>query len=62
MPNFSYQFKKIIKRYKRVRNNMDIMRQSACLFVYQIKVDSYGYLLHNGGSGLSLNDGPDVTL
>ena len=29
--NFSDQFKKIIKRYKRVGYNMHIVRQSACL-------------------------------
>ena len=32
-PNLSNQFKKIIKRYKRVGYNMDIMRQSAYLAV-----------------------------
>ena len=30
-PNFSNQFKKIVKRYIRVGYNLDIMRQSACL-------------------------------
>ena len=30
-PNFSDQFKKIVKRYIRVGYNLDIMRQSACL-------------------------------
>ena len=30
-PNFSDQFKKIVKRYIRVGYNMDSMRQSACL-------------------------------
>ena len=30
-PNFSDQFKKIVKRYIRVRYNLDVMRQSACL-------------------------------
>ena len=39
--NFSDQFKMIIKRYKRVRYNMDIMRQSTCLVVNPITVDSY---------------------
>ena len=37
-PNFSDQFKKIIKRYKRVGYNMDIMRQSACLVVNPLTV------------------------
>ena len=30
-PNFSDQFKKIVKRYIRVGYSLDIMRQSACL-------------------------------
>ena len=30
-PNFSDQFKKIVKRYVRVGYNLDLMRQSACL-------------------------------
>ena len=40
-PSFSDQFnlkKKIIKRYERVGYNMDIMRQSACLFVNPITI------------------------
>ena len=38
--------KKIIKRYKRVGYNMDIMRQSACLVVNPITNDSYGFLFN----------------
>ena len=45
-PNFSDQFKKIIKRYKRVVYNMDIMRQSACPVVNPIMVDSYGFFFN----------------
>ena len=45
-PNFSDQFKKNIKRYKRVGYNMDIMRQSVCLVVNPITVDSYGFLFN----------------
>ena len=45
-PGFSDQFKKIIKRYKRVGYNMNIMQQSACLFVNPITVDSYGFLFN----------------
>ena len=41
-PNFSSdQFKKIIKHYKRVGYNLDVMRQSACLVVNPINVYSY---------------------
>ena len=34
-PNFSDQFKKIVKRYIRVGYNFDIMRQFACLVLNQ---------------------------
>ena len=43
-PNFSDQFKKIVKRYIRVGYNLDIMRQSACLVLIPITVYSYGFL------------------
>ena len=43
-PNFSDQFKTITKLYKIVWYNMDSMRQSACLVVNPITVDSYGFL------------------
>ena len=45
-PNFSDQFKKISKRYKKVEYNLDIMRQSARLVVNQIAVYSYGFLFN----------------
>ena len=45
--------------YKLQKYNMDIMRQYACLVVNQIMVYSS---LHDGGSDLRLNDGPDVKL
>ena len=45
-PSFSDQFKKIIKRYKRVGYKMDIMRQSACLVEILITVYSYGFLFN----------------
>ena len=41
-PNFSDQFKKIVKRYIRVGYNLDIMRQSACLVLNPIMVYCYG--------------------
>ena len=40
-PNFSDQFKKIVKRYIRVGYNLDIMRQSACLVLNPITVYSF---------------------
>ena len=51
-PNFSDQFRKIIKRYKN-GCNMDIMRQSASLVVNPITVYNNGFLFK---SGLRLND------
>ena len=45
-PNFSDQFKKIIKRYIRVGYNLDIMRQSACLVLNPITVYSHGFLFN----------------
>ena len=45
-PNFSDQFKKIVRRYIRVGYNLDIMRQSACLVLNQITVYNYGFLLN----------------
>ena len=45
-PSFSDHFKKIIKRYKRVGYNMDIMQRSAYLVVNPITVDSYGFLFN----------------
>ena len=44
--NIIVQFKKISKRYKKVRYNMDIMRQSACLVVNLFTVDSFGFLFN----------------
>ena len=44
-PNFSDQFKKIVKRYIRVGYNLDIMRQSACLVFNPITVYGYGFPL-----------------
>ena len=46
-PSFSDHFKMIIKHYKRVGYNMDIMRQSACQVVYPITVYSYGILFNS---------------
>ena len=45
-PNFSDQFKKIIKRYIKVGYNLDVMRQSACLALNPITVYSYGLLFN----------------
>ena len=43
-PNFSDQFKKIVKRYIKLGYNLDVMRQSACLVLNSITVHSYDFL------------------
>ena len=43
-PNFSDQFKKIVKRYINVGYKLDFMRQSACLVLNPITVYSCGFL------------------
>ena len=45
-PNLSDRFKKIVKHYIRVGYNLDIMRQSACLVLNPITVNSYGFLFN----------------
>ena len=42
-PNFSDQFKKIVKRYIRTGYNLDIMRQSACLVLKLVSIKVYSY-------------------
>ena len=39
--DFSFQFRKIITRYKRIGYNLNVMRQSACLVFNPIMVDNY---------------------
>ena len=41
MTDFSDQFRKIIMCYKRIDYNLNEMRQSACLVINPVKVDSY---------------------
>ena len=38
---FSFQFRKIITRYRRIGYNLNVMRQSACLVFNPIMVDNY---------------------
>ena len=45
-PNFSDQFKKIIKCYIQVGYNLDVMRYPACLVLNPITVFSYGFLFN----------------
>ena len=46
MTDFSDQFRKIIMRYKCVGYNLNVMRQSACLVINPITVDSYAALFN----------------
>ena len=43
---FPYHFKKIIVRYKKIGYNKNVMRQTACLVVNPIKVNSFAYLFN----------------
>ena len=38
--DFSFQFRKIITRYKRIGYNLNVMRQSACLVLNTITVQT----------------------
>ena len=44
--NFPCHFKKIIVRYKKIGYNINVMRQTACLVVNPIKVNSFAYLFN----------------
>ena len=44
--DFPYHFKKIIVRYKKIGYNVDVLRQTACLVVNPIKVNSFAYLFN----------------
>ena len=39
--DFSFQYRKIITRYRRIGYNLNIMRQSACLVFNPIMIDNY---------------------
>ena len=44
--DFPYHFKKIIVRYKKIGYNIDVLRQTACLVLNRIKVNSFAYLFN----------------
>ena len=44
--NFPCHFKKIVVRYKKIGYNINVMRQTACLVVNPIKVNSFAYLFN----------------
>ena len=56
--DFSHQFRKIIVRYKRIGNNINIRQQSACLVFNPITVKNFA----SGWSGVRLSDSPDIKL
>ena len=43
---FSLSFQKVIVRYKKIGCNIDVLRQTACLVVNPIKVNSFAYLFN----------------
>ena len=44
--DFPYHFKMIIVRYKIIGYNIDVLRQTPCLVVNPIKVNSFAYLFN----------------
>ena len=44
--DFPYHFKKTVVRYKKIGYNINVMRQTACLVVNPIKVNSFAYLFN----------------
>ena len=44
--DFLYRFKKIIVRYKKIGYTIDVLRQTACLVVNPIKVNSFATLFN----------------
>ena len=44
--DFSYQFRKIIIRYKRIGYDLNGMRKSACLVINPITVDNFAALFN----------------
>ena len=42
--NFSTQFRKIILRYIKVRYNINVMRQTACMIINAITVNKFPFL------------------
>ena len=43
---FPCHFKKMIVRHKKIGYNIDVLRQTACLVVNPIKVNSFAYLFN----------------
>ena len=61
--DFSFQFRKIITRYRRIGYNLNVMRQSACLVFNPITVDNYAAFFNCTPVGRASDcDGPDLKL
>ena len=63
--DFSFQFRKIITRYRRIGYYLNVMRQSACLVFNPIMVDNYAAFFNCTPVGRAtdrLYDGPDIKL
>ena len=45
--DFSFQFRKIITRYRRIGYNLNVMRQFAYLVFNRIMIDNYAALVFN---------------
>ena len=41
---FPYLFKKITARFRKIDYNIEVLRQTACLVISPIKVNSFAYL------------------
>ena len=44
--NFSAQINKLISHYKKIGYNINVLQQTACLVVNQIKVASFAFLFN----------------
>ena len=53
--HFPYHFKKMIVCYKKTGYNIDVLRQTACLVVNPIKVNSFAYLFNCTTVGRALD-------
>ena len=61
--DFSFQFRKIITRYRRIGYKLNVMRQSACLVFNPIMVDNYAAFFNCTPVGrVSDYYGPDLKL
>ena len=54
--DFSFQFRKIITRYRRIGDNLNVMRQSACLVFNPVMVDNYAAFFSCTPVGRALDD------